>query len=127
MFVVVLMTLIINTLIDQGPIIFLRLAEGTVGQVDAYIESESNSETATRKFTNLTQIVELYDSKYQMSPRKWQDVVYNVPTTIYSSDNISSVTGLPELESWYYVSIRFNDNKQKTVYHIDTTRESELG
>ena len=36
-FLVVVSTLIINTLVDIGPIIFLKLAEGTYGQYDAII------------------------------------------------------------------------------------------
>lgn len=36
-FTVVLCTLIVNTLVDIGPIIFLKLAEGEYGQYDAII------------------------------------------------------------------------------------------
>ena len=36
-FVAVLSTLIVNTLISQGPIVFLKLAESDVGEYDAII------------------------------------------------------------------------------------------
>jgi hypothetical protein len=36
-FVVVLATLLINTVIEMGPIIFLKLAEIDAGQIDAII------------------------------------------------------------------------------------------
>lgn len=36
-FTVVLCTLIVNTLVDIGPVIFLKLAEGEYGQYDAII------------------------------------------------------------------------------------------
>ena len=34
-FVAVLSTLVVNTLISQGPVVFLKLAEATVGEYDA--------------------------------------------------------------------------------------------
>jgi predicted transcriptional regulator len=37
--VVVLSTLIINTVVDKGPIIFLKLAENTAGEHDGIIYS----------------------------------------------------------------------------------------
>jgi len=36
-FIVVIFTLIINTIVDKGPIIFLKMAEGNQGQYDGEI------------------------------------------------------------------------------------------
>ena len=51
-------SLVINTVIDKGPVIFLRLAEGTSGEVDGII-SPSTTNTANQEstdFLNFTQI-----------------------------------------------------------------------
>ena len=130
-----LITLIINTLIDKGPIIFLRLAEGSIGQVDAYIESEDNlnrfgissTEGGTKEFTNLTQILSLYGNKYNLSPRKWQEGVYSLPSNQPSQGSVSSTTGLPVYTSSEIDSFVWNENKKKTLVHIDSNREDELG
>jgi len=63
-FIVVVSTLVINTVISKGPVIFLKMAEGEEGEADAYITprgeylGEKDSETAT--FMNYTRIYDLY-------------------------------------------------------------------
>ena len=47
-YIVVLFVLLINTIISKGPIIFLRLAEASEGEIDGvvsspYIDSDFNS------------------------------------------------------------------------------------
>ena len=51
-FVVVWSALVINTLVDKGPIIFLKLAEGTEGQYDGIIYPSNDFEEMS-EFINL--------------------------------------------------------------------------
>lgn len=120
------MTLIINTIIDKGPIIFLRLAEGSVGQVDAFIETELGTYNYKETFANLTRIHELYDNKYLLSPRKDQDVYYSLPSTQPSNGTLSSTTGLPVYTEDEIDSFEWNVNKHKVLLHIDTDQEEKL-
>jgi hypothetical protein len=77
-FIVVLFTVVINTIVARGPIIFLKMAEGTEGQIDGYVVSTyekstditSNSFTQDGNFLNYSRVFELYQDKYFLSPRK---------------------------------------------------------
>lgn len=69
--------MIINTVVEKGPIIFLKLAEGNVGQYDGIIyptsSKESNSEGYSNKngvFLNYTRVIETTKSQYNFAPRK---------------------------------------------------------
>ena len=83
-FIVVLSTLIINTIIGFGPIIFLRLGEQKVGQYDAIFlplgteysdyNTYDNSNTTNTTFLNFTS-VSLHNNATQnptfnLAPRK---------------------------------------------------------
>ena len=81
----------------------------------------------TQEFTNLTQILSLYGNKYNFSPRKRQEIVYSLPESQSSQGSISSTTGLPVFTSSEIESFVWNENKKKTLYHIDTDREDEIG
>ena len=51
-YVVVWSALVINTLVDKGPIIFLKLAEGSEGQYDGIIYPSNNYKVQS-EFLNL--------------------------------------------------------------------------
>jgi hypothetical protein len=75
-FVVVWSALVINTLVDKGPIIFLKLAEGEEGQYDGIIYP-SNGYNGMDEFLNIdgvfvnyTRVQEVTSEKYNLSPRK---------------------------------------------------------
>lgn len=117
------MTLIINTLIDNGPIIFLRLAEGSVGEIDAVIESSYNTETELIKYVNLTQINSLYADKYGLSPRKLQeDVQYTESSSSYTLGS----NGLPEYSSSLFNSLSFSSTRTQNLRHIDSNQEEKI-
>ena len=76
-FVVVLSTLVINTVIDLGPIIFLKMGEQSVGQFDAIITPNEftvgdfgqfeNSDA--NRFLNFSKAME-QAGNYNLAPRK---------------------------------------------------------
>ncbi len=55
MFVVVCTTLIIQTIVSKGPIVFLRLAQLTNGEIDAYL-MPPNEENSAYDFDNVMPI-----------------------------------------------------------------------
>ena len=68
--------LIINTIVEKGPIIFLKLAQANEGQFDGVVSpskgfggmmSFDNSEGI---FMNYTRVMEVVDHKYNLAPRK---------------------------------------------------------
>lgn len=80
-FVVVLSTLVINTVIEKGPLIFLSLGEKDQGEIDAtfsvandavYGDYESTYANYVSKgqFYNYTQVTSLYGDSYNLAPRK---------------------------------------------------------
>lgn len=121
------MTLIINTVIDKGPIIFLRLAEGNVGETDAIIESSYNTEFTdiSIQYVNLTQIDKLYPDKYGLSPRKEVYIDYYVPKTI-SLASISPETGLPTYVYVQRLTFDFTDGGSKKLITQDTEQEKSI-
>lgn len=78
-FIVVLSTLVVNTVIDQGPIIFVNLAEADSGQMDVWYsgltrpkdwqQGDMNTFNSRTNTLNYTQITTLYDTQYNLSPR----------------------------------------------------------
>jgi hypothetical protein len=75
--IVVWAALIINTVVEKGPIIFLKLAEGNVGQYDGIIYPQNSRKTGSSGFTNsygvflnFTRVEEATNSKYNFAPRK---------------------------------------------------------
>ena len=66
----VLITLVVNTVVDTGPIIFLSLAEGDEGQIDATLTPGFSTNPLVR-FLNFTRIQEVTGTeRFAFSPRK---------------------------------------------------------
>lgn len=57
-FIVVLSSLVINTAVEKGPVVFLKLAEGRQGEVDAYVtpfgQYQSDENNNNNLFLNYT-------------------------------------------------------------------------
>ena len=84
-FIVVLSTLVVNTVVDQGPIIFVNLAQQESGEMDVWFTGsircygsaicpqEMNTYPVANNmnsgYMNYTQLVELYGYKYNLAPR----------------------------------------------------------
>ena len=74
-FVVVLSTLVVNTVISKGPIIFLKLAQADVGEFDGVFyhgggyHSDMNTWSNWNEMLNYTQVKELYADEYNLAPR----------------------------------------------------------
>ncbi len=63
----------INTLVERGPITFLKLVESLEGEIDGVItatEIDGRYYASAGNTLNLTRIEELYSGKYRLSPRK---------------------------------------------------------
>jgi hypothetical protein len=73
--VVVLSALVINTVVDKGPIIFLKLGELDGGEFDGMIHPTQRDkdwwDNDGGRFVNYTKVMnEVTDNKYNLSPRK---------------------------------------------------------
>lgn len=71
-FVVVWSALIINTVVEKGPIIFLKLAQSEEGQFDGFLSPTNEGDGV---FLNFTKITEVTKDKFNLSPRKYFDSV----------------------------------------------------
>lgn len=76
-FIVVIFTLVINTIVARGPIVFLKMAEGNQGEYDGVITSnevvidlETQSDNSRGVYLNYTTIMNKYGKKFNLSPRK---------------------------------------------------------
>ena len=75
MFIVVLSTLVVSTIVAQGPIIFLSLAQAESGEMDVWYAATTadnyklNDLRDLRNFFNYTQITDLYGDSYNLAPR----------------------------------------------------------
>jgi hypothetical protein len=74
-FIVVLATLVINTAVERGPIVFLRMAEGKRGEIDAIItphgEHKQGDDANNGLLLNYTKMTEVLDqAEFHLSPRK---------------------------------------------------------
>lgn len=146
-FIVIIFTLVINTLVAKGPIIFLKMAQGNQGEYDGIITSSQittsfNSVAYNREgiFINYTRIAELYQEKYNLSPRKYicgiqiSSDLYN-PMIYYTDDTTSSTgqwksqfdkeTGFPSRDQMYGGNM-FNTGTVCIIF-MDTEREKEIG
>ena len=85
-FIVVLSTLVVNTVTAQGPIIFVSLAEYATGQIDVWYTSQprcfqtpcpqgANYWAYDDFIFNYTRVTELYGDTYNLSPR-WNQYLY---------------------------------------------------
>ena len=75
-FIVVISTLVIHTVVAKGPIIFMALGQEKSGAFDGYYQPRSAYETQsmnlysqTRDFINFNKVEELYGDTYSISPR----------------------------------------------------------
>ena len=66
-FIVVWSALIINTIVEKGPIIFLKLAQAEGGQLDGILYPTNDDDGV---FLNYTKIMQITDNKFNLSPRK---------------------------------------------------------
>lgn len=66
MFIVVLFSLVINTIVARGPIIFLKMAEANNGEIDGVVTPSQilalglDDDQTGVKFLNYTRVTELY-------------------------------------------------------------------
>ena len=76
--------LVVNTVVAQGPIIFVSLAQVDTGEMDFWYQSRTydaekfentNKETYSIYSFNYTLIQELYGSEYNLSPRWHGDCI----------------------------------------------------
>lgn len=70
---VVLFTLIINSVVEKGPIIFLRMAEGYHGEIDGVISAAGYLKEGNKRreiFLNYTTINKLFNGTHTLAPRK---------------------------------------------------------
>lgn len=68
----VLSSLVINTIVEKGPIIFLKLAESHHGECDGYVTPlGSHNRVDMPVMLNYTRIRELYNDTYNLGPRKF--------------------------------------------------------
>ena len=83
--VVILTSLVIQTLIDKGPIVFLKVAELQVGNYDGQVvindkvKSNYNSDSYylySKRSLNYTQIMNVTENDYNLSPRMYSDRGY---------------------------------------------------
>ena len=106
-FIVVLSSLVINTVVEKGPIIFLRLAEYNHGEVDGFVVpfgsyKKEGAYFNHHIFLNYSRVNELYgeseDEELNLSPRKYTYGVSmlveeqpddNTETQLLSEDDIN--------------------------------------
>ena len=74
--VVILSSLIVNTVISKGPIVFLTQAQGDIGEYDGYFtfsrwrnNEDLNSYSQTMDFLDYSKFKELHGDKFNLSPR----------------------------------------------------------
>ena len=75
-FIVVLATLVIHSVVDKGPIIFMTLGQEKVGSFDGYYTARSsyeatsaNTYSQTRDFLNFTQVDTIFGDRFNLAPR----------------------------------------------------------
>lgn len=103
------MALVAYSVIDKSPIVFLRLAEKNVGEIDAFLYKppvvdlkQGGDKSYPDQYYNFTKITELLPEK-NFSPRKY------LPATIINEDNKDQAT------------------EEKKIIFIDTDRERQIG
>ena len=118
-FIVVLSTLVVNTVVDQGPIIFVNLAQGDSGEMDVwysgltfnggweYEDGEMNLVNSRDHLLNYTQVTNLYDNKYNLAPRS------------HFFDFVR--------DDWQALTENYLLPDTGSIYFIDLEREAEIG
>ena len=125
------MTLVMNTVVDKGPIIFLRLAEGNAGEIDGTISSfEDTYEVETNgepnSFLNFTQIQNLKlenGDDMNLSPRKNYFIAHHE----YGNVQVDS-EGIPILDSSTIVLLSSEGQDGYLVFFkTEWEREMQIG
>lgn len=83
-FIVVLASLVVTSIVNKGPIIFLKRAQNQHGEVDAYITPARVTDVTPYNqgiFLNFTQAEIVTKSQYNISPRK---VFWGVGIDVYN-------------------------------------------
>ena len=108
-----------NTVVDQGPIIFVNLAQGDSGEMDVwysglmyndgweYEDGEMNLVNSRDNLLNYTQVTNLYDNKYNLAPRS------------HFSDFVR--------DDWQTFTENYLLPDTGSIYFIDLEREAEIG
>lgn len=73
----VLSTLVVNTIIAKGPIIFVSLAQADTGEIDVWYSAKTYGKQDTNMnnyaddsfYLNYTQVTMLYGNTYNLAPR----------------------------------------------------------
>jgi len=107
-FIVVLFSLVINTVVAKGPIIFLKMAEASNGEIDGVVTPSKTTalgldqDTTGIKFLNYSRVTELYGTEYNLAPRKTfcqlgfgSDLTNPMAQNSEWIMNLDSKTGLP--------------------------------
>lgn len=106
-FIVVLFSLVINTVVEKGPVIFLRLAEFYHGEMDGVVTPSGFVEKDGTKheiFLNYSRYDELYHEKQNVAPRK-----------------LFGVQIIPESQSNLY-----HNNETKQIWYETFDKETNL-
>ncbi|CDW85019.1 family protein [Stylonychia lemnae] len=73
-FIIVLSTLIVTSVVNKGPVIFLKMAEANHGEIDAFISPagyDFPTQTKQQEFLNFTAVQQAIKPKsFNLSPRK---------------------------------------------------------
>ncbi len=90
-FIVVFFTLVINTVISKGPLIFLKIAEDVHGQIDGYIVPhvefyvDREKEEHLSVNMNYTRAKEIVQDQYNLSPRKTFNGIQMASSSLFTN------------------------------------------
>jgi hypothetical protein len=138
-FISVLATLIINTIVEKGPIIFLRVAEARHGEIDGVVHPYGNLPPDSQLFLNYSRIEELYGRKFNLGPRHYLWAVYTAEQTcgVYDTNNpksrhewrnsFDSKLGLPQRKDVSQINFDQRNAGDLILFKTELEREMELG
>lgn len=72
-FIVVLSSILVASLVDKGPIIFLKMSQDSHGEVDVYVTPNQQTSIwpySQNRFLNFTTVDQVTNHEYRISPRK---------------------------------------------------------
>ena len=137
-FIVVLFSLVINTIVARGPIIFLKMAEANNGEIDGVVTPSQtvalglDEDQSGVKFLNYTRYSELYQNQYNLAPRKTicqinlgSDLTNPVAQSATWQMNLDDKTGLPTKEM--ITSAKITTDKKVCLLLQDTLIERKIG
>jgi len=73
-FTIVISTLVVISIIEKGPVVFLRKAEYYHGQIDAFVSAQGNPMVDSLYqvgYLNYTTVYNMTKDKFNLSPRKY--------------------------------------------------------